>query len=157
MPGRQTWDFVLLNIYSNRRAGRSLRVDELLALWEVWRKGTTNITDLAPVLQRSTAHTAGVLEDISQTGILHCLGNDYYLSSTLGVKTKRQAIPPAEAILTYVRDRGQITRREVMAITGLTEDQANYELRKMTQRGDLEQVGTGRGTHYHARIQRNAE
>ena len=58
-----------------------------------------------------------------------------------------QASPPA-AILAYVKTHGRMTRREASAMTSLTDEQARYQLRKLVKRGDLEQVGAGRGAYY---------
>jgi ATP-dependent DNA helicase RecG len=140
-------DFVLLSIYSNRRAGRSLQVDELLALWEVWQKGQVDAPSLAPVLQRQVAHAASVLDGLQQAGILQAAGNAYRIAIPL-LKDAGQPVPPVMAILAHVQEHGRITRREAMIITGMTEDQASKELHKIAQRGDLEQVGKGRSTHY---------
>jgi Fic family protein len=54
------------------------------------------------------------------------------------------------AILAYVKTHGRITRREAVAVTGLTDEQARYQLRKLAKRGDLEQIGAGRGAYYRA-------
>jgi ATP-dependent DNA helicase RecG len=141
-------DFVLLSIQANRRLGRALRVDELLALWKVWREGATNVRDLAPVLQQDSIHTADVLAGLARDGLLQAKGDDYRLVADLHARAEPPPVSPAAAILAHVRAHGRITRREAIALTGLSEDQTRYQLRKLTEHGDLEQVGIGRGAYY---------
>lgn len=65
---------------------------------------------------------------------------------------------PEETILAHVRTHGRITRREVMALTGLSEEQARYRLRKLTKQDRLESVGAGRGAYYRlSRTEENGE
>ena len=61
---------------------------------------------------------------------------------------ERALASPEEAILAHVRAHGRITRREAITLTGLSEEQARYRLRKLTEQGRLEPVGAGRGAYY---------
>ena len=51
-------------------------------------------------------------------------------------------------ILQYVRAHGRITRREVMELCRVNENQAGYLLRKLLDRGRLRLVGSGRAAYY---------
>jgi len=143
-------DFVLLAVQAGRRSGRALEVEELLALWQARREGTTSAPALAPALQRDAAHAANVLAGLAQAGVLQAAGDRYRLAAALhheaGVKAP--SIAPEEAILAHVAAHGRIARREVMALCGVNERQATYLLRKLTEQGQLEQQGSGRGTVY---------
>ncbi|MBC8254832.1 MAG: putative DNA binding domain-containing protein [Ardenticatenia bacterium] len=140
-------DFVLLSIQANRRLGRTPGVDDLLALWELWRVGAVDAPALAPLLQKDRAQAAGVLIELARIGLLQADGSIYRLSADLRKPDQAQLDPDA-AILALARRQGRITRREAVAATGLTDEQTRYRLRKLTQRGDLEQIGIGRGAYY---------
>ncbi|MBC8446509.1 MAG: putative DNA binding domain-containing protein [Chloroflexi bacterium] len=143
-------DFVLLAVQAGRRLGRALEVDELLALWQAWREDTTTAQVLAPALQRSAAHAAGVLVGLAQAGLLqetqdlHRLAPELYREAGL----EPTLASPEDTILAHVQAHGRITRREAMALCQVSERQATYLLRKLTDRGELRRQGSGRGTVY---------
>ncbi|MGD8627056.1 MAG: ATP-binding protein [Anaerolineae bacterium] len=137
-------DFVLLTIQANRQLGRTLGVDELLALWEVRRRGAVNPQALAPLLQRDAEQAANVLENLVASDLLWADGQAYRLEPDL------DAVPraPESAVLQYVRTHGDITRREVVDLCDLSENQAAYLLKRLVEQGALHRVGQGRGTRY---------
>ena len=143
-------DFVLLVVQAGRRLGRALGVEELLALWQAWREGTTNAHALAPALQRSAAHAAGVLAGLAQAGLLQATQDLYRLAPELlrEAGLRPAMVSPEEAILAHVRIHGRITRREVVALCQVSERQATYLLQKLTDRRELRRQGRGRGTVY---------
>jgi ATP-dependent DNA helicase RecG len=143
-------DFVLLTVQAGRRLGRALEVDELLALWQVRQEGATDAQSLAPALQRDAAYVAPVLAGLAQAGVLRTSQGLYRLAETLyrEAEVEQPAISPAEMILAYVQAHGRITRREAVALCGLTEKQAEYRLRRLVDDGDLVVVGKGRNAHY---------
>jgi len=145
-------DFVRLSIQANRRLGRALRVEELLALWTIWQEGATTPSDLAPCVQQSADDTAALLAGLAHLGVFQMAEGAYTLSEELSRAKEREPpqASPAVAILAYVKTHGRITRREAVAVTGLTDEQARYQLRKLAKRGDLEQIGAGRGAYYRA-------
>jgi ATP-dependent DNA helicase RecG len=140
-------DFVLLSIQANRRLGRIPGVDDLLALWDLWRVGAVDAPALAPLLQKDRTQAAGVLIELARVGLLRADGSIYRLSADLRKPDQAQLDPDA-AILALARGLERITRREAVAVTGLTDEQTRYRLRKLTKRGDLEQIGMGRGAYY---------
>jgi ATP-dependent DNA helicase RecG len=77
--------------------------------------------------------------------------------AVLAVSAARQPVTTSDGrlLIRYVDSRGQPgcrpdTRRQAIAATGLSEEQARYQLRKLTESGALELVGTGRGAYYRA-------
>jgi ATP-dependent DNA helicase RecG len=145
-------DFVRLTIHTNRQLSRPPGVDELLALWQVWREESVEAQTLAPRLQKEPAQAAEVLAALTTAGILQADGPVYRLKPGLEVSNERQIQPasldPEAAILAYVRTHGRITRRQAMSLTMLSENQVRYHLRKLVERGELELIGTGRGAYY---------
>ena len=55
---------------------------------------------------------------------------------------------PEAAVLNYVRTHGSISRREVVELWDLSENQAAYLLRKLVEQGELQMVGRGLSTRY---------
>jgi hypothetical protein len=53
---------------------------------------------------------------------------------------------PEAAVLNHARTHGSISRREVVELWDLSENQAAYLLRKLVKQGKLQRVGRGRGT-----------
>ncbi len=145
-------DFVLLVIRANRRLDRALGVDDLLALWEVRRRGAVNAHTLAPLLQRESNHAATVLENLVASGLLRSEGQACRLYSDLGAEMSHPAKPMPHdleaAVLNHVRTHDSISRREVVELWDLSENQAAYLLRKLVEQGKLQMVGRGRGTRY---------
>jgi ATP-dependent DNA helicase RecG len=143
-------DFVLLAIRVNRRLSRVLRTTELLALWTIWQKEATTPSGLASRVQQSVDDTVVLRDGLVHIGILEMSKDAYVLTEDLGhvEAGELSSLSPAVAILAYVKTHGRITRREVVAVTGLTDQQARYQLRKLVKRGDLEQAGAGRGAYY---------
>ena len=143
-------DFVLLAVQAGRRLGRALEVDELLALWQARREGATTAPALAPALQRDTSHAADVLAGLAQAEALQASRGIYRLSPALHREARVEPSPvsPEEAILAYVETHGRITRREAVALCGLTEKQAEYRLRRLVKANAIKVVGRGRNAHY---------
>jgi ATP-dependent DNA helicase RecG len=145
-------DFVRLSIQANKQMGQALRVEELLALWAVWQAGKTNAEDLAPLLQQDVNGAATLLAELARVGLLQTMEEVYTLAVDWS-QTRGKAPPtlsPAAAILAHVKAQGHITRREAAAVTGLSKEQVRYQLRKLTEGGALELVGSGRGAYYRA-------
>jgi len=142
-------DFVRLAIGANRQMGRALRVEELLALWAVWQEGQTSAEELAPLLQRAASEAADLLAELARVGLFQFVDGAYALAmDRLPTGEKAPPLSPAAAILSYVRAQGRITRRQAVAVTELSEEQVRHQLRKLTESGDLELVGVGRGAYY---------
>ena len=53
-----------------------------------------------------------------------------------------------QMVLQYVRAQGSITRRDVVELCRVSENQAGYLLKKLVERRVLRLVGRGRGAHY---------
>ena len=140
-------DFVRLALQANRRLDRSPGVDDLLALWEMWREGSVDAPMLAPLLQQDLAHAASVLTGLAQAGLLQGEGPTYRLATGLRRDTGETRDPEA-AILAHAQAHGQVTRREVVELCEMTERQAEYRLKQLVQAGRLQLVGKGRNAHY---------
>lgn len=59
-----------------------------------------------------------------------------------------ESLQMEQMVLQYVHAHGKITRREVVNLCRITDRQANYMLKKLTDRGTLKRVGKGKATSY---------
>lgn len=64
---------------------------------------------------------------------------------------------PEAAVLNHVQTHGSISRREVVELWDLSENQAAYLLRKLVEQGELQMVRRGRGTRYKLGNSRNLD
>jgi ATP-dependent DNA helicase RecG len=143
-------DFVLLTIKANRVLGRTPGVDELLALWEIQRSKVVNAHALAPLLQRDPDHATDVLGTLTAAGLLRTDGQVYRLDSHAEEQRQANLLPPEpeSAVLNYIQTHGSISRREVVELCGLSENQAGYLLKKLVEQGAVHLVGQGRSARY---------
>jgi len=154
--GPSDLDFVRLSVEVGNRLDRSVRADDLLTLWEVWRQGQVDPETLQPLLQRDLAHAAHVLETLARHGVLQQMDDTLYRLAPVLAQEAPTAPGPEEAILAYVQEQGSIARREAAELCGLTEKQAEYRLGKLAEAGELQLVGKGRGAHYVMPGQKNS-
>ena len=139
-----------LTVEAGRRLERELALGELFALWQAHREGVTTPDMLAEALQRSPEQVTQVLETLVQEGLLDVSRRLYRIPSTLYAEAQatEPTRPPEELVLTYIRQHGRITRREVMEICGMNQNQAVYLLQTLVRKGLLRLVGKGRGAYY---------
>jgi ATP-dependent DNA helicase RecG len=159
--GAANLDFVRL-VAEQNRAGRLLRLDELLILNRLWQARRLTTSEAAALIQKDDAEARGALEGLVETGLVEARGERrgrlYHLSAAIyrgmgkpaayvrahGLETAQME----QLILQYAQAHQRITRREAADLCQVQEHQAFYLLRRLRGRGKLELVGTGRGAHY---------
>ncbi len=155
-------DFVQLVVTEENRMQRSFNVNELLILAHVWRERTIDTPMAAQLTQRDDAHTRSTLENLVEAGLLERRGDRKGCTYLLSAGVYREIGQPEayvrargfeplqmeQMILQFIKAHGQITRRQAVDLCRLSENQAGYLLKRLTERGDLELVGSGRGAHY---------
>jgi ATP-dependent DNA helicase RecG len=141
-------NFVLLAIRVNQRLGHNLRVEDLLALWEMWHHRTTTPETLSAFIQRDVAYARRVLDSLHEHEIVQLRDSETYgLAPELKTTSSTPLVPQA-AILAHVQAQGRITRSEAAELCGLTSRQAAYQLKQLVESGHLILVGAGRGAYY---------
>ena len=105
-----------------------------------------------------------MLERLVESGLVegrgHTRARRYHLSATVYrevgqrveyVRRRGFERPQMEQmILDYVRAHSHVTRREVMDLCRVNENQASYLLRRLVEAGKLERVGMGCKAFYRA-------
>ncbi len=118
--------------------------------------------ELAPLIQKSGTEARWVLERLVDTGLAQARGSgrgrDYQLSAAahrrLGspaVYVRQSGFEPLQQeqmVLQYAAAHGRITRREVIGLCMVGENQAKRLLTRLAADGRLSLRGTRRGAYY---------
>lgn len=160
--GRANLEFVRL-VVEESQANRSLGLDELLLLNQLWQERRLTTLEASRLIQKPEAAKArGVLESLVERGLVEARGERKGRTWHLSAATYRRLGQPAayirqrgfeplqqeQMILQYVEKHGKITRREAAELCQLSPDQAYRLLSKMVQSGRLVLVGTKKGAKY---------
>jgi ATP-dependent DNA helicase RecG len=151
-----------LVIDEEQRTQAVLPVDSLIALSLLWHERRIDSSTLAHAIQRDESVARLTLERLVETGLVEAYGikkgRTYTLSSAVYRKVGqpdayvRQAgfdpIQQEQMILRYVREHGQITRRDVIDLCKVSSDQATRLLRKMVEAGQLNMIGERKSSVY---------
>jgi ATP-dependent DNA helicase RecG len=149
-------------IEEERRLGYPLPVESLIALCLLRNERRVDAARLARAIQRDEPAARAVLEQLVEAGLVEARGVRRGRTYTLSPKVYQglgqsagyvrqagfEAIQQEQMVLQFVRAHGRITRKDVMALCRINEDQATYLLRKLTDENKLRLVGRGRGAYY---------
>lgn len=155
-------DFVQMILTHESDQGRSLNVSQLLILDHIHRERDIDTALATHLTQLPESEARTALESLVETGLLERRGarraRTYHLSAgvyrELGqpaayVRTHGFERPQMEQmILQYVEAHNRITRREVVGLCRVSENQAGYLLRILVERNVLKLVGRGRTAYY---------
>ena len=160
--GAADLDFVRLVVTEENRQQRTLDVSQLLVLAHLWRQRSIDTPTAAGLIQRGDSEARAILENLVEMGLVEGRGQrrgrTYLLSAgvycALGQPesyVRVRGFEPEQMeqmVLQYVRAHGRITRREVVKLCRINENQAAYLLTKLKRRGLIHLVGSGRSAHY---------
>lgn len=155
-------NFVQLVVTEENRRQRSFSVSELLVLTHVWHERTIDTPTAAQLIQRSEAEARAILENLVEFGLLDRRGGKKGRTYLLSASVYRQLGHPEayvrargfeplqmeQMILQYVQAHRRITRRDVINLCRVNEDQAYYLLKKLAKLGKLRVIGRGRNAYY---------
>lgn len=145
----------------NRRHG-PLPVDSLIALSLLRRERRVDTTMLGHAIQRDESAARNTLERLVEAGLVEAhgikKGRTYTLSSWVYRESGqseayvRQAgfdpIQQEQMILRYVKENGQITRKEVVTLCRVSPDQATRLLKRLVDAGELRMSGERKSAVY---------
>jgi ATP-dependent DNA helicase RecG len=154
--------FVQLVVTEENRLQHTFNAEQLLILAHVWRERTIDTPTAARLAQRDDSHIRSVLENLVEIGLLERRGDKKGRTYLLSASVYREIGHPEayvrargfeplqmeQMIFQFIQAHGQITRREVVDLCRLSQNQASYLLKKLTARGDLQLVAAGRSAHY---------
>jgi len=149
-------------VKEREKKGRPLGLDELLVLSILRRQRELTLPEAAVLLQLDRQRTREILMQMVREGLLERSGvrkgQVYRLSGAVyrelgesvayirerGIDVLRYE----ELILSYVREYGSITNRQVRELLGLNTHAAKRLLGKLVETSKLRRGGKGRGTYY---------
>ncbi len=150
-------------INEEARAGKPLRLEDLLLLNALHADRSLACEEAAAILQRSVTETRQVLARLAEAGLVETRGNrrgrTYHLSAPvyrqLGEKSGyvRQRgfdlLQQRQMVQSHVKTHGNITRKETSELCRINGPQAYYLLKTMEKSGLLKKIGTrGRNVAY---------
>ena len=162
LPGGQAnLDFVRL-LVEEARAGRDLRLDELLLLNALWQDRRLTTEEAARITQKPESDVRVVLNRLVEAGLVEPRGERKGRTWHLSAATYRRLGQPAayvrqrgfeplqqeQMVLQYVEKYGRITRREAAELCRLSSLQARDLLARLAKAGRLVRHGTRRGAFY---------
>ena len=145
------------------RLGRSLPINSLLILSTLQSLRRASLHELAERIHITEARSKANVEKLVEAGLVEAIGNTnartYILSSkvyreqdnTIGYvrQTGIDLIKYEELIMKLAANQnGSVTRDNVVDLLGINPSQAYRVLKKLTEKGKLKLVGSGRAARY---------
>jgi ATP-dependent DNA helicase RecG len=150
-------------VVSEGRAGRMWTLPELLLLRECAERRSLTTEDAARIIQSDAARARLVLTRLADAGVVESRGErrgrSYHLSAAMyrvlgdksaDVRTRGfEPLQQEQMVLQYVREHGQISRKEASDLCRITPSQASRLLTKVAAKHpELVLQGERRGAHY---------
>ena len=154
--------FVKMILEEEQRTGVSMSLDSLIVLARLRKERRIDVATIASAIQKNESAARSVLEKLVETGLVepHGIkkGRTYTLSPkvyrNLGKSTDyiRQAgfdpIQQEQMVLQYIATHGKITRKDVIGLCRLSEDQAGHLLRRLNAEDKVVLHGKSKGAYY---------
>ncbi|CAM3369326.1 ATP-binding protein [Rhodothermus bifroesti] len=159
--GEANLEFVRL-LVEESRAGRELRLDDLLILNALWQDRRLTTDEAMRLTQKPEPEVRAVLNRLVEFGLVEARGERKGRTWHLSAATYRRLGRPAayvrqrgfeplqqeQMVMQYVAKHGRITRSEAAELCQLGPFQATRLLSRLVQSGLLVRLGTKRGTYY---------
>lgn len=154
--------FLKLVVDQERKQGRDLPIDSLIALAALHELKRLTTEELASHIQREPAQAKRTLEGLVEAGLAQAHGNARGRSYTLALGVYKadgdkaaytrqlgfSSLQHEQLVLNYVRQHGRIARADVIELCRLSSDQAAKLLKKLKEQGVLQQHGERRWASY---------
>lgn len=154
--------FLQFVVEEENRRQSPLPVESLLVLSTIRELRRVQVSDITAVVQKPQAGARALLERLIEAGFVRASGQGggrtYTLSPSVyrrlddDIGYARQAgfeRPQQEKkILTFVEQKGSVSRKDVVELCGVSPDQASRLLRSLAQRDELVRQGKGSATTY---------
>ena len=145
------------------RLGRSLPINSLLILSTLQSLRRASLHELAERIHITEARSKANVEKLVEAGLVEAIGNTNARTYILSSKVYREQ----DNMICYVRQtgidlikyeelimklasnqNGSVTRDNVVDLLGINPSQAYRVLKKLTEKGKLKLVGSGRAARY---------
>lgn len=159
--GEANLNFVRL-VVEQSQSNQPLALDDLLVLNALYQQRSITPAEVASLIQKSQVEARSVLGRLVDRGFIEKRGGERSRSYILSAQVYRSLSQPSayvrqkgfdalqqeQMILAYLNAHGKITRRETAELCKLSSSQASRLLRRMTQKGILQLVGSKKGAFY---------
>ncbi len=149
-------------IAAEEKSGALMPLDSLIILARLRKERRLGVNDLVPAIQKNESDVRGVLERLTEAGLVEAHGVRKGRTYTLSAKVYQNMgdsdgyirqvgfdpIQQAQMILQYVAKHKSITRKQAADLCRISYDQASRLLRKLSKNKELKMIGGGRKTHY---------
>ena len=154
--------FLSLVLEEENARQRPLPINALIALSAFRSQRRLNRSELARFIQKSEVGAGRVLEALVEHGLIQPHDDGRGRTYTLSPRIYRSLGQPAEytrqagfdtmqqeqMVINFVRQHGEIRRKDVMELCQLSQDQAYRLLRRLTAEGILQAVGKKKASFY---------
>ncbi len=154
--------FLRMILEQENQTQRRISLDALIVLARLRTQRRINLAEATQSIQKNEFTTRAVMERLVETGMIEAHGVTKSRTYTLSPRVYRDlgqsadyvrqagfdSIQQEQMVLQYVKNHGRITRKDVVDLCHITEDQATYLLRKLYAAGVITLVGRGRGAYY---------
>ena len=145
------------------RLGRPLPINSLLILSALQSVRRASLHELAKRIHINEVRTKANVEKLVEAGLVEAIGNTVARAYILSSKVYREQdnlvgyvrqsgidlIKYEELVMKLaVNQNGSVTRENVVDLLGINPSQAYRVLKKLTEKGKLSLVGSGRSAHY---------
>lgn len=162
--GEANLEFVRL-LVEESRAGRELRLDDLLILNVLWQDRRLTTEEAMRLTQKPETEVRAVLNRLVEFGLVEPRGErkgrTWHLSAAIYRRLGKPAayvrqrgfepLQQEQMVMQYVEKHGRITRSEAAELCLLGSDQAKRLLDRLVGAGKLVRLGKKRGTYYELR------
>lgn len=160
--GSANMEFARL-VAEERQAHRSLALDDLLLLNQLWIERRLTTADAASLIQRPETEARSRLQRLVEAGFVEARGERKGRSWHLSAATYRrlgdrsayvrqrgfETVQQEQMVLQFTEKHGSISRGEAADLCRLSGPQAYRLLKALEQKGPLRRAGTrGRGVRY---------
>ncbi|RRR77321.1 MAG: ATPase [Candidatus Viridilinea halotolerans] len=154
--------FLRMILEQENRTQRRIALDELILLARLRTQRRIDLAEATHAIQKNEFATRAALERLVEVGMIEAHGVKKSRTYTLSPRVYRDLgqsanyvrqagfdpIQQEQMVLQYVKKHGKITRKDVIDLCRVSEDQATYLLRKLQASDRLRLVGKGRGSYY---------
>lgn len=155
-------DFFRMILEAEERSGTSMPIDALIVLARLRKERRLSVSEAAKAIQKDESAARGVLEQLTESGLVEAhgvkKGRTYTLSAkvyrTLGQESRyvRQAgfdpIQQEQMVMQYIRKHGQMKRQDAIDLCHIGPFQATRLFDRLVKAGKLERQGKKRGSYY---------
>lgn len=159
--GAANLDFITC-IAEESQHGRTLKLDELLVLNQLWHERRCTSAEAAQLIQKSDAEARIVLLGLVERGLVEARGDgkgrSYHLAAAiyrkLGDKSAYihqrgfEPIQQDQMVLQYLATHGKIARRDIADLCKISPGQARTVISRLLKLGKIVKAGNKRGSFY---------